>query len=277
MSNFSESCSSSSPDEYPLFTSTELSRLLLDKEMNFAVSTEFSSSPHLTVLLWNYLFLSHNIEQIWQDLTCHQLERQSIFDVLSHSTPFQDIITPKVLNFRLQQQQVSPVNPPTTFQTTSHSSTSEHAETRRSVIIQERSNSNDSHLSFYTIAHADPGTRDNPIDMDRLLDRSPSPPWIPVYLPPCTRSAPVTAPCMMCHWHGHTSTQCVWYVPGICSDCKEVGHTQHTCNVLRRNHQWFNPHLLYCLTCQQSGHTTSHCNTLPSYQWNLLKSGILDV
>ena len=72
-------------------------------------------------------------------------------------------------------------------------------------------------LSFYTAAHAEPGTRDNPIDVDRLLEQSPSPHRIPVYLPPQTRSAPVTAPCTMCHRHGHTSTQCIWYGPGICS------------------------------------------------------------
>ena len=167
----------SSPDEYPLLTPAKLSRLLLDQEMNFAVSTAFSSSPLSTTLLQNYLFLSHNLEQIQQDLTRHQLEQQSIFDVLSHSAPFQDIITPIVLNFRLQQQQVSPVNPPT-------SPTSEHAETRQSVIIQERSNSNDSLLSFYTPTHDEPGTHNNPINVDRLLDPSPSLPRIPVYIPP---------------------------------------------------------------------------------------------
>ena len=59
----------SSPDEYPFLTATELSRLLLDQEMNFAVSTMFSSSPLSTFLLQNYLFLSHNIEWIRQDLT----------------------------------------------------------------------------------------------------------------------------------------------------------------------------------------------------------------
>ena len=44
MSTSSDPCSSSSsPDEYPLLTSSELSRLLLDQEMNFAVATAFSS------------------------------------------------------------------------------------------------------------------------------------------------------------------------------------------------------------------------------------------
>ena len=87
---------SSSPDEYPLLTPAKLSWLLLDQDMNFAVSTAFSSSPLLTVLLQNYLFLSHNIKQIRQDFTRHQLKRQSIFDLLSHSAPFQYVITPIV-------------------------------------------------------------------------------------------------------------------------------------------------------------------------------------
>ena len=89
--------------------SSELSRLLLDQEMNFAVAAAFSSSPLSTTLLRHYLFLSHNLEWIRQDLLRHQQERESIFDVLSHSAPFQDIITPIVLNFRYRQRQVSPV------------------------------------------------------------------------------------------------------------------------------------------------------------------------
>ena len=258
--------SSSSHDEYPLLTSTKLSQLLLDQEMNFAVSTTFSSSPLLTILLWQYLFLSHNLERIRQDLTRHQLERESIFDILSHSAPFQDIITPIVLNFRLQQWQVSPGNPPPTFQTSLNSPIPEHVETWQSIIIQERSNSNDSLLSFYTPAHDELGTRNNPIDVNWLLDPSPSPPHTPVYSPPRTWSAPITAPCPMCRRHGHTSIQCIWYGPGICSYCDEVGHTVHTCNILQRDQQRFNPRLLYCLTCWQSGHTTSYCNPLPSYQ-----------
>ena len=113
MSNFSDQHTPvSSPDEYPVLTSSELSRLLLDQEMNFAVATVFSSSPLSTTLLRQYLFLSHNLERIRQDLIHHQQERESIFDVLSHSAPFQDIITPIVLNFRYRQRQVSPVNPP---------------------------------------------------------------------------------------------------------------------------------------------------------------------
>ena len=263
----SDFCSSSSShDEYPLLTSAELSRLLLDQEMNFAVSTAFSSSPLLTVLLQQYFFLSHNFEQIRQDLTRHQLEWESIFDILSHSAPFQDIIMPIVLNFRFWQRQVSPVNPPPTFQTSLNSPILEQAEIQQSVIIQERRNSSDSLLSFYTPAHDELGTHNNPIDVDQLLDPSLSPPRIPVYNPPQTWSAPVTAPCPMCRRHGHTSTQCVWYGSGICSYCKEVGHTVHTCNILRCDQQWFNPHLLYCLTCRQSGHTSTTCNMLPSYQ-----------
>ena len=257
--------SSSSHDEYPLLTPSELSRLLLDQEMNFAVSTSFSSSP-LSTVLQQYLFLSHNLERIWQDLTRHQQEQESIFDVLSHSALFQDIIAPVVLNFRFRQWQVSPVNPPPTFQTSLNSPTSEHVDERQSVIIQERSNSNDSLLSFYTPAHEELGTRNNPIDVNRLLEPSPSPPRTPVYTPPWTWLAPVTTPCPMCRRHGHTSTQCVWYSPGICSYCEEVGHTVHNCNILRRDQQCFNPHLLYCLMCKQSGHTLTTCGTLPSYQ-----------
>ena len=69
---------------------------------------------------------------------------------------------------------------------------------QQSIIIQEQSDSNNSFLSYYTAAYDEPGTRNNPIDVDRLLDPSPSPPHIPVYSPPRTQSAPITAPCPMC-------------------------------------------------------------------------------
>ena len=186
MSNSSDQHSPvSSPDEYPVLTSSELSRLLLDQEMNFAIVAAFSSSPLSTTLLRQYLFLSHNLERIRQDLMHHQPERESIFDVLSHSAPFQDIITPIVLNFRFWQRQVSPVNPPSpALRVSSDSSTPEQEVEQQTVIIQERSNSNNSFLSYYTTAHEEPGTCNHPIDVDHLLDPSPSPPRTPIYTPP---------------------------------------------------------------------------------------------
>ena len=244
--------------------------------MNFAVAVTFASSPLSTTLLRQYLFLSHNLEQIWQDLIRHQQERESIFDVLSHSALFQDIITPIVLNFRFRQWQVSLINPPSpVFCAPSNSSTPEREVEQQSVIIQERSDSDNSLLSYYTTAHEEPGTHNNPIDVDQLLGPPPSPPRTPVYTPPWTRSALVTAPCSLCHRHGHTSIQCIWNGPGICSYCEKVGHTVHNCNVLRRDQQCFDPHLLYCLTCKQLGHTTITCSTFLSHRWTTIKSGIL--
>ena len=178
MSNSSDRHSPiSSLDKYPVLSSSELSRLLLDQEMNFAVATAFSSSPLSTTLLRHYLFLSQNLEQLCQDLLRHQQERESIFDVLSHSTPFQDIITPIVLNFRYRQHQVSPVTPPSpALHVVSDSFVSEQESKQQTVIIQECSDSESSHLSYYTTAHEEMGTRHHPIDIDRLLDPSPSPP-----------------------------------------------------------------------------------------------------
>ena len=244
--------------------------------MNFAVAATFSSSPLSTTLLRQYLFLSHNLEWIRQDLLHHQQERESIFDVLSHSMPFQDIITPIVLNFRFRQWRVSPVHPPSSaFHAPSNSSIPEWEVEQRSVIIQERSDSNNSLLSYYTTAHKEPGTRNNPIDVDQLLDPSPSPPHTPIYTPPRTRSAPITSPCPLCHRHSHMSIQCIWYGPGVCSYCEKVGHTIHNCSVFCRDQQRFNPHLLYCLTCKQSGHTSITCGTFLSHRWTYSKSGIL--
>ena len=268
MSNFSDQHSPiSSLDEYPVLSSTELSRLLLDQEMNFAIATAFSSSPLSTTLLWQYLFISQNIEQLRQDLLRHQQERESIFDILSHSAPFQDIITPIVLNFQYCQRQVVPTTPPSpSLRVIPDSTVSESKPEPRTVIIQERSDSDDSHLSYYMTAHEELGTCHHPIDVDRLFTSSPSPPRTPVYSPPRTHSAPVTAPCSLCKRSGHSSTQCVWYGPGKCSYCEKVGHTIHSCSTYRRDCQRYNPHLLYCLTCNQSGHMATTCGTLLSRQ-----------
>ena len=272
MSNFSDRPTPvSSPDEYPVLTSSELSRLLLDQEMNFAVAAAFSSSLLSTTPLQQYLFLSHNLEWICQDLLHHQQERESIFDVLSRSAPFQDIITPIVLSFWYRQWQVSPVNPPSSaLHVDSDSSNIKQEPEQRTVIIQERSNSDNSLLSYYMTAH-ELGTRHNPIDVDHILDPSPSPPRTPIYSPPRTKSAPVTAPCSLCKQHGHLSTQCVWDSPGICLYCEKIGHTIHSCTVFRRDRQRFNPHLLYCLMCRQSGHTATTCRTFLSHDWTSLQ------
>ena len=178
MSSFSDRHSpASSPDKYPVLTSSELSQLLLDQEMNFAVATAFSSFPLSITLLRHYLFLSQNLERIRQDLLRHQQERESIFNVPSHSAPFQDIITPIVLNFRYRQRLVSPVNPPSpALCVVSDSFISEQESEQQTVIIQERSDSESSHLSYYTTAHEEMGTRHHPIDVDRLPNPSPSPP-----------------------------------------------------------------------------------------------------
>ena len=266
MLSFSDQHSpASSLDEYPVLSSLELSRLLLDQEMNFTVATAFSSSPLSTTLLRHYLFLSQNLERLRQDLLCHQQERESIFDVLSHSGPFQDIITPIVLNFRYRQRQVVPVTPPSpSLRVIINSSNSEQEPEPRTVIIQERSDSENSHLSYYTTAHEEMGTRHHPIDVDRLFNASPSPPCTPVYSPPRTHSAPVTAPCSLCKRPGHSLTQCVWNGLGRCSYCEKVGHTIHSCSVFRHDRQCFDPHLLYCLTCNQSGHTAATCGTFLS-------------
>ena len=187
MLNFSDQHTPvSSPDEYPVLTSSELSRL-------------------------QYLFLSHNLERIRQDLLRHQQERESIFNVLSHSAPFQDIITPIVLNFRYRQRQVSPANPPSpALHISSDSSVPEQEPKQRTIIIQEQSNSDSSLLLYYTTAHEELGTRHNPIDVNRLLDPSPSPPQTPIYSPPRTKSAPITTPCSLWELVQRTVHQTVW-------------------------------------------------------------------
>ena len=165
-----------------------------------------------------------------------------------------------MLNFRYRQQQVSPA-----FRVPSDSSIPERELEQQTVIIQERSDSDDSLLSYYTTAHEELGTRNNPIDVDCLLDPSPSLPRTPIYTPPRTRSALVTAPCSLCRRHGHSLIQCIWNGPRVCSYCEKIGHTIHSCTVFRRDRQCFDPHLLYCLTCKQSGHTAVTCGTFLSH------------
>ena len=172
-----------------------------------------------------------------------------------------------MLNFRYRQCQVSPVIPLSpALRVVSDSFVSEQESEQQTVIIQERSDSESSHLSYYTTAHEEIGTRHHPIDINRLLDPSPSPPRTPVYSPPRTHSAPVTAPCSLCKRQGHSSTQCDWNGPGKCSYCEKVGHTIHSCSIFRRDRQRFDLHLLYCLTCNQSGHMAATCGTFLSHR-----------
>ena len=79
-----------------------------------------------------------------------------------------------MLNFRYRQRQVSPITPPSPALRVVP--VSEQESESQTVIIQERSDSESSHLSYYTTAHEEMGTRHHPIDVDCLLDSSPSPP-----------------------------------------------------------------------------------------------------
>ena len=83
MSNSSDSSVPpfSDNDDYPLITSFERSHLLLDSGMSHTVSEAFSSSPLSTTMLWEYLFISQNLEQIWLELVWHQTEWEAIFGV----------------------------------------------------------------------------------------------------------------------------------------------------------------------------------------------------
>lgn len=109
------------------------------------------------------------------------------------------------------------------------------------------------------------GTRQFPIDVDRIPDAIPSALTLP-YTMRKTRSAPVTlssTKCRVCKKNGHQPSGCVQLGPIVCTHCQEVNaHVKGDCPIYRRKIRDQNPHMQFCLICSQSGHQLENCPLL---------------
>ena len=97
--------SSSSPlDSYSassyLPSPQELSHLLTEHDSLHSIAHQFTSKPTSTAILRYYAFLSHSIVQLEEELECHQMEREVIYNHLFDNRSFQTRIRPIVNEYR---------------------------------------------------------------------------------------------------------------------------------------------------------------------------------
>ena len=60
----------------------ELSHLLTEPDSLHSIAHKFTSKPTSTAILRQYAFLSHSIAQLKEELECHQMEREVIYNQL---------------------------------------------------------------------------------------------------------------------------------------------------------------------------------------------------
>ena len=126
---------------------------------------------------------------------------------------------------------------------------------------EENSPSEDSLVSFYTANTPEPGTINNPIDIDLI----PEQPTIHSSRPTRvrrTRSAPITMQCMICTRTGHVAHDCIQSGPTICNGCRRTDHFARDCPRWRADIRRYNPQLQFCLVCNETGHTIDRCAVL---------------
>ena len=156
--------------------------------------------------------------------------------------------------------------PPSTFPTNdeNHSPITTESPPRTVEIMSEEDEnapSEDSLISFYTADTHEPGTIDNPIDVDLI----PEPPTIHSSRPigvRRTRSAPITMQCTVCNRTGHEAQECIRFGPTICSGCQGTDHFARDCPLWRADIRRYHPELQFCLVCNETGHTIDRCATI---------------
>jgi hypothetical protein len=193
-------------------------------------------------------------------------------------------------------------NPPTSpsAPTSNDDNTSSSTDEARTVEItpmdtideEESTSSEDSMISFYTrdeetrsglavtfyTANSEPGSQQNPIDVDRLFVRTDTP-HPAIHILRRTRSNPINdrqttrltsnsesslplSYCKICGLHGHLPDGCLRMGPFVCTYCREIGHEFPDCVERRRDEAKYHPELQFCLICGQPGHSLNQCLTL---------------
>ena len=125
----------------------------------------------------------------------------------------------------------------------------------------ENAPSEDSLISFYTADTHEPGTIDNPIDVDLIPEPSAIHSSRPIGVRR-TRSAPITMQCTVCNRTGHEAQECIRFGPTICSGCQGTDHFARDCPLWRADIRRYHPQLQFCLVCNETGHTIDRCATI---------------
>ena len=131
---------------------------------------------------------------------------------------------------------------------------------------------------FLTANESEPGTQQNPIDVDQLFVQQDTPHPAAGFTrrtnsnPAFGRTIPIhhthsesslnLIHCSVCDQYGHRSDRCIQMGALICSYCREVGHGSMNCSERRRDERCFHPEMQFCLICSQPGHSVGNCFAL---------------
>jgi hypothetical protein len=85
----------SSPSEI-FTTSFELSQALLEPELTERIVTAVINQPALGMAVRHYLYVSWTVRRTAQELSFHQRERESMYDMLLEERAFQEAAFPIV-------------------------------------------------------------------------------------------------------------------------------------------------------------------------------------
>jgi hypothetical protein len=264
----------------------ELSRMILQTDMPQRLTDAFTGRPTPLALLREYYFVSRGIDNLRREMERHRTERASIYAVLMSRHEFQETISP-VLNEYRQRHLETDLPPyegsPPSFPTdtprlprlsptlseshSSHPSSTPDSPQTVEVLSEEPMNeedtspSEDSIVSFYAADTSEPGTQENPIDIDLIPAANDTPPPH-IERVRRTRSAPIPMYCNVCMKFGHPSANCVRLGPIVCAYCREIGHVKSDCITLRREIRQYNPDMQFCMVCAEPGHSVNNCATL---------------
>jgi hypothetical protein len=281
MSNSSSPASSVS--DSPFTSQFELSRMLTQPGIARDISNAFSDSPTATIICRHYSFISSNIDQLRADLERHRIERDDMYRIMMGSPLVRERLLPLLLDYRRQRQRMSTVDServPSPFLASSFpaSARSHESDSPRTVPIvslesfetpdqsppstfidnnHSPSNSDSSPTSYLT---AEEGSATNPIDVDQLPPRPPTP--FRMATLHHNRSMPEPLHCTNCFRTGHNANTCIWTGAVVCRYCRRVGHTQERCEDYIRDTERYNPRYQFCAVCNQTGHTLDRCLAL---------------
>jgi hypothetical protein len=265
--NTSSSISLPSDDPYaaPVYAD-ELSNILNQREAFEQTIVSLNEDPTGSAILRMFLSLSRQINRTEQTLDALRREREEVFEYAISNTPFRRTISGTVRLARERQRHRSPAP----YHTTNSSSSVDSPRTVE-IHLEDASAINMTNddesvpASFHTTIDDEPGTQQNPIDVDRVFERIGTPhPTVGILHR--TYSAPILMYCTICARHGHIANDCICRGPIICDYCREVGHMRGDCVDLRRDIRRYDPSAQFCIVCNENGHSLERCHTLRSSQ-----------
>ena len=259
--------------------------MLIDDRMGDHVFEAFRRDATGQLILRHINFITVRINQLELDLDRLRAEREEIFDYAAANSSFRQRVTPLIRRYRerLGPYARPPPPPPSSSSTSDHNPlSSTHSSSPRTVeilpqTVTEESTEPSTVSSYHSADDQEPGSPQNPIDVDapvvhfqipalpepdniiNTTDQRLDTPHPAIGILHRPRSMPALLYCPGCTRHGHTVDQCIWTGPIICEYCKNTGHSRRQCPVYRQDLTRYTPASQYCTICHQQGHTQDRC------------------